>query len=149
ATIGYLLIPVFQFYWIFQATVGVARELNCYAERRRLRAPRASVLLGVAVSIYFLFAVIPFLGFLASLLNLLVFPLFMHSIYRTAICFCADKRIVEEDTAKTDHAKLEQDWLPSGVFGVILVPFGLMLCLFGCLFTPLRQPQAEAIAIAL
>jgi hypothetical protein len=40
--LGFLFIPIFQLYWIFQVFPGLATDYNRYAERYRLAVPRLS-----------------------------------------------------------------------------------------------------------
>jgi len=92
AAVGYLFIPFFNLYWIFRATVGSVRELNRYAERRGLAAPRPSMFFAVAFATYFLLSVVPIVGAACALVNLVLFPLFLTSLKATAVCFCAGRR---------------------------------------------------------
>ncbi|MSQ96965.1 MAG: hypothetical protein EXR98_20760 [Gemmataceae bacterium] len=92
----FLFIPVFQFFWIFTATLGLARDLNRYASRNRLRAPPAPVMLGAALAFFFVLTAIPFLGVVPALLNLIIIPLFMRRVYRTSRCLLPEN----EDRAR-------------------------------------------------
>lgn len=96
--VGFLFIPIVQTIWIFVAFYGTARALNRYADRHQLLAPRASVLLGLAIPIYFVLTPVPYLGGALAFTNLLLLPMFMGSIYRTASCFCdGNERFSDDD----------------------------------------------------
>ncbi len=86
--VGFLFIPILQTIWIFVVFFGLARALNRYADRHMLIAPRASVLLGLAIPIYFVLTPVPYVGNALAFINLLLLPIFVGSIYRTASCFC-------------------------------------------------------------
>ncbi len=138
AAVGFLFIPLFQFYWIFVATLGLAKALNGFADRHRLAAPRASVLLGGTLAVYYVVAAIPFLGSGAAVLNLLIVPLFMQSIYRTARCFCTENATAVEDAetgprpAATGVARL------TGITAAFLGVVGLPCLSIGSVFTPIQ-----------
>jgi hypothetical protein len=136
AAVGFLFIPVFQFYWIFVATSGLAHELHRYAIRRRLKAPRPSVLLGVAVAFYAVLGLVPVIGSVAWLINLVLAPFFMQSIYETARCFCVENLRTEEDESALRRPVMGPHALGAGLFAILLAPIALLACLSGSLATP-------------
>lgn len=70
---GYLFIPFFNFYWVFQAFPGFAADFNSYVARHSLELPMLPRGLFVAYAILVLVAaVIPLLGILAALANIFV-----------------------------------------------------------------------------
>jgi len=61
--IGFLLIPIFNFYWLFQAFWGFARDYNSFIKRNRLQARELSEGLFLVQSILILsFALLTILG---------------------------------------------------------------------------------------
>jgi len=56
--IGFLFIPFFGFYWIFQAFWGFARDYNSYVERNRLLVSKLSSGLFLAFSFLHLVAIV-------------------------------------------------------------------------------------------
>ena len=71
--IGFLFIPFFNVYWIFQAWGGFPRDYNSYVERQRLAVPDVSPGIFTAYPILILLTAIPFLGILIALVNMFLF----------------------------------------------------------------------------
>jgi hypothetical protein len=64
--VGLLFIPFYNFYWIFQAFPGFAKDFNAYAVRHSLKVARMSSGLFTAFAILCLVAVVPWLDLLVS-----------------------------------------------------------------------------------
>jgi hypothetical protein len=88
--VGFMFMPLFNIYWDFIAVLGVARRLNRFTRRHELDAPSASQPLGAAISAYNVLTYIPMIGLVPLGLNLLLFPLFTRSLYRTLAVICDD-----------------------------------------------------------
>ncbi len=71
--IGFLFIPFFNVYWIFQAWGGFPRDYNNYVDRRRLNVPHLSSGIFTAYPVLILLTAIPFLGILVALVNMFLF----------------------------------------------------------------------------
>ncbi len=65
--VGFLFIPLFNLYWIFQAIHGFAKDYNSYVERHSLGVSKLPEGLFLAYCILVLAGIIPFLGPLFSL----------------------------------------------------------------------------------
>jgi len=65
--VGFCFIPFFNFYWIYVAIVGLAKDMNVYCDERRLAGPRAGEGLALAWYILSLTSIIPYLGLLISI----------------------------------------------------------------------------------
>ena len=71
--LGFLFIPFFNFYWIFQAVWGFAVDFNKYASRNNVSAaPRLPEGLFLAYSILYVAAIIPFVGIAISIANFII-----------------------------------------------------------------------------
>ncbi|MCI0662646.1 MAG: ABC transporter permease [Acidobacteria bacterium] len=66
--IGFLFIPLFGFYWLFQVTWGFARDYNRYVARHSVNAPKLSEGLFLAFAILSLVTLIPFPGRFLSII---------------------------------------------------------------------------------
>jgi len=64
--LGFLFIPIYQFYWVFQAFRGFAKDFNSYAARHSLNVPRLSPGLFTAYAILCIVAMLPWLDVLLS-----------------------------------------------------------------------------------
>lgn len=71
--VGFIFIPFYNFYWIFKAWYGFARDYNRYIERNRLNTPKLEESLFLAFCILFICGVVPFLGYLTALPFLAIF----------------------------------------------------------------------------
>jgi hypothetical protein len=60
--VGYLFIPFYNFYWVFQAFPGFAKDYNAFVARHSLNAPRLSSGLFVAYAVLVVGAAIPWVG---------------------------------------------------------------------------------------
>ena len=90
--VGFLFIPFFNLYWTWVAIWGLACALNRFVRRYDLEAPPASQALGFTISLYsnMTYIPFPFAGLVPLGLNLILFPIFMRSIARTAAAICED-----------------------------------------------------------
>lgn len=70
--VGFLFIPFFNLYWYFVSHVGLAQDTNAYLEARNIQAPRINEGLVLAYYILFLCSMIPYLGILCSLANIVI-----------------------------------------------------------------------------
>jgi hypothetical protein len=78
--VGFLFIPFFNFYWIFQAVWGWAQDYNTYVEARGYSIPRMPEGLGLAISILAVVSIIPGIGTLIGLANFVLIILFMNKM---------------------------------------------------------------------
>ena len=61
--VGFLFIPFFNYYWIFQAIWGWAQDFNRFTTENKLSAPRVSEPIALTICILSLVSVIPIVGF--------------------------------------------------------------------------------------
>jgi hypothetical protein len=60
--LGFLFIPFFNLYWVFQATWGLAKDYNRYAQRHSLDAPRLPASLFLVYLLSGFAGLIPYVG---------------------------------------------------------------------------------------
>lgn len=82
--VGFLFIPLFNFYWIFQAWVGLATDTNRTLEARGIAAVPVSRGLAITVCVISVLSIVPVVGVLGSLVNLVAFPIFLAGAIRAA-----------------------------------------------------------------
>jgi|SRR5260370_22255890 len=73
--VGFMFIPLFNFYWIFQAFQGFAEDYNQYLARRQLNLPRLDEQLFLYYPIAILCTIVPFVGGLAALAGIVLLVL--------------------------------------------------------------------------
>jgi hypothetical protein len=71
--VGFIFIPFYNFYWIFKAWYGFARDYNRYIERHDLNTPKLEESLFLGFCILFICVMVPFLSYLAALPFLAIF----------------------------------------------------------------------------
>jgi hypothetical protein len=70
--VGFLFIPFFNLYWVFQALPGYATDYNRYLERNSLNNPKLPRGLFITYVILDFAALIPFVGLLLVLINFVI-----------------------------------------------------------------------------
>jgi hypothetical protein len=65
--VGFLFIPVFSLYWMFQVLPGFAKDFNSFADRHNLDIKRLPTAPFTAYCVLILCGIIPILGILAEL----------------------------------------------------------------------------------
>jgi len=73
--VGFIFIPFFNFYWIFQVFQGFAEDYNRYLARRQLNLPRLDEQLFLYYPIAILCTIVPFVGGLAALAGIVLLVL--------------------------------------------------------------------------
>ncbi|MDA2912872.1 hypothetical protein MYX77_02735 [Acidobacteriia bacterium AH_259_A11_L15] len=71
--VGFMFIPVYNIYWIFQTIHGFAKDYNSYLQRHSVNAPPLPEGLFLAIPVLALVSIVPVLGVLASLANVILF----------------------------------------------------------------------------
>lgn len=74
--VGYMFIPFYNFYWMFQVYHGWAQDYNRYIRSAQLAAPPVSESIGLTVSILAVCSAVPYIGVLPALANLVCMGLF-------------------------------------------------------------------------
>lgn len=78
--VGFLFIPFFNFYWIFQAYWGWAQDYNRYVGSQSIPAPRMNENIALTLSILAVCSVIPYVGIVIGLVNLVFIGLFFSQV---------------------------------------------------------------------
>ncbi|MEM7227712.1 MAG: hypothetical protein AAF432_02750 [Planctomycetota bacterium] len=76
--VGFLFIPFFNLYWIFTVYWGWCIDFNRYSAERQVAAPRAHEGVGLTIGILMLCSMVPLIGYLPSLVNLVLLVVFMN-----------------------------------------------------------------------
>lgn len=76
--IGFLFIPFFDFYWLFQAIWGLAKDFNAYLQRRSIPSPHLPEGIFLAYCILCFVGWIPIVGLVVGMVNY-IFALIMVS----------------------------------------------------------------------
>ncbi len=71
--IGFLFIPFFNFYWIFQVWGGFPADYNAYLDRHQLSAPHLSPGIYVVYPILSLLSALPVVGVVIAIIGTFVF----------------------------------------------------------------------------
>ncbi len=127
AAIGFLFIPLLQNFWALVAFRGLVAELDRVTLQYGLRVKPASHSLGSAIGVYHLLALVPICGVVTTVLNLVLFPFFIRSVYHTIIAMRT--QLSETDNGTSVEEPVVQS--SSGYAGPALVLAPLALGLFG------------------
>ncbi len=84
AAVGFLFIPLFNFYWAFQAWVGLSTDMNMALDARRLSPLRVPRGLAVAICVCAIVSAVPFVGLLTGLANMIMMPLLLSRLFQGA-----------------------------------------------------------------
>lgn len=77
--VGFLFIPFFNLYWVFQAYWGWAVDYNKYIVQKQIPGPRMPEGLAMAICILTVCSIIPYLGILISLVSMVLMAIFLNS----------------------------------------------------------------------
>lgn len=81
--VGFLFIPFFNFYWIFEAFPGLVKDTNAYIQRHGLPIRQQDAGLATAFCILSLLCLIPYLNYVIAVV-LLVLQIIMAKNFRDA-----------------------------------------------------------------
>ena len=70
--VGFMFIPFFNFYWVFQAVKGLAEDMNRYTQERGIAAPQANTGLALAYCILICVSIIPYVNFVSGTAALII-----------------------------------------------------------------------------
>ena len=83
--VGFLFIPFFNLYWMFEAYTGFVRDSNAYIQRHALPVNRQDEGLATAVCVLTLLCLVPYLNFLAGLALFVLQILLIKNFKDTAV----------------------------------------------------------------
>lgn len=70
--VGFCFIPFFNFYWVYVAFVGLAKDMNLYCDERSIAGPRVNDGLALTWFIFMFLGIIPYLGWIVAIANLVI-----------------------------------------------------------------------------
>jgi len=77
--VGFLFIPFYNFYWIFQAWYGFAQDYNSYIERHAVTASKLNQGLFLAYCILSVCSAIPVIGYVALVPVIVIFVIIINA----------------------------------------------------------------------
>jgi hypothetical protein len=78
--VGYLFIPFYNFYWVFQSFLGWAQDFNTYISERNINTPLVSEGFVKTICVIAIIQAIPYLGIAFSLLYVMLLSIFIDRI---------------------------------------------------------------------
>ena len=89
--IGQLIIPLFNFYWIFVAIKDLPKELNAYIIKNGVQTPLLSESLALWLSILIICMIIPWLDFFVAIAVFVIAIMFMNHLKKALIAIAESK----------------------------------------------------------
>jgi hypothetical protein len=83
--VGYCFIPFYNFYWIFQAYPGFAKDANQYIIRHGLSIHQLDESLPTALCIFSLLSIIPYVNFVTGVVVLILMIIMFNNYKNVAI----------------------------------------------------------------
>jgi len=77
--VGLMFVPCFNIYWMFQVYWGWTKDYNLFIDREGLNVPRMNENIALTICILTCCSVIPCLGALAGLANMVLMIMFLNS----------------------------------------------------------------------
>jgi hypothetical protein len=78
--VGFLFIPFFNFYWIFQAYLGWTKDYNRYVASESIPAPQVSEGFAMTICVLMVCSAIPYVGMVIALVNMVFLGLFLNQV---------------------------------------------------------------------
>ena len=78
--VGFLFIPFFNLYWVFQTYRGFAEDFNSFIRRHSINATILPTSLFTAYGVLIICGIIPFIGWLCAAANFIVLLLMISAI---------------------------------------------------------------------
>jgi len=96
--VGFMFIPFFNIYWMFQAIWGYSKDYNEFLRRHAIAAKPLSEELFLAACIVPWLGIIPFVGWLASIANFVIFIIIVNSICNSinALAYAQPQAVIAE-----------------------------------------------------
>ena len=91
--VGYCFIPFYNFYWIFQAYPGFAKDANLYFTRHGLPIARLDEGLPTALCVFTLLSAIPYVNFVTSVVTLILMIIMFNNYKNAAIEIIRQKQL--------------------------------------------------------
>ncbi|MHB9071150.1 MAG: DUF4339 domain-containing protein [Sedimentisphaerales bacterium] len=95
--VGFCFIPFFNFYWLYVAIVGLAKDMNLYCQERNIEGSLPSEGLALAMYITTIISCVPYIGILAAIPSLIIQIILTKQFVETSV------KIMEYKTKKRDR----------------------------------------------
>ncbi len=162
--VGFLFIPVFNFYWLFPAIWGWTKDFNSFLRQRQIDSQHAPEGLGLAVPIFWVlgglvgkittFAGVPAIGMIVASPYLILTPLFIYKVCTVLndlpddIKEAASKAAAEAKEASGPRG-LRIASLVLGICSIAIPYLGLILGIIGIVLSrKQRRIRREALSLA-
>jgi hypothetical protein len=83
--VGFCFIPFFNFYWMYVAVVGLAKDMNLYCQERNIEGPLPSEGLALALFITTIISCVPYVGIPVSIAALVIQIILTKQFVETSI----------------------------------------------------------------
>jgi hypothetical protein len=93
AAVGFCFIPFFNFYWLYVAYVGLAKDINLYCNERNINCLKVSEGLALAWYILALVTMVPYAGIVTGIPLLVIHIIMLKQFVDTAKAIMAFKSI--------------------------------------------------------
>jgi hypothetical protein len=90
--VGFLFLPFFNWYWMFVAYGGLAKDMNAYMARHQIYAERAPEGLAVTTCVFNLLNLIPYVDFITILPSFIMNLVLIGQLKRSACSILAQTR---------------------------------------------------------
>lgn len=90
--VGFLFIPFFNFYWIFEAFPGLVRDTNAYIQRHALPIKMQDAGLATAFCILTLLCLVPYLNFVTGVALLVIQIILAKNFRDSAIALILNRK---------------------------------------------------------
>lgn len=83
--VGFMFIPFFNFYWVFESILGLVRDTNAYVRRYQLSVAQQDESLATAYCVLTLLCLVPYLNILAALALFVIEIILMKNFKDTSV----------------------------------------------------------------
>jgi len=162
--VGFLFIPIFNFYWVFPAIWGWTKDFNNFLRQRQIDSQHVSESMGLAIAVFWVigglvgtisgFAGVPAIGWIVGFPNLILIPVFIYKV-----CTVLNNLPDEIKEAALRPGAQSQELSGPRSFGIaslvlgiisILIPYlGLVLGIIGIVLArKQRRVRREGLSLA-
>lgn len=93
--IGFLFIPIYSVYWIFQVIPGLATDLNKSIKRSGIKGVEAPFVIGVLTTIFSMFAGLPYVNLVLIPLTMILSLIFVAKV--SSVVIALQESVVTEE----------------------------------------------------
>jgi hypothetical protein len=135
--IGFLFIPIYGFYWVFQAYLGFAKDYNAYLKRHSVSAqdlPEGLFLTTCILTVVGIFTA--FIPVFSSLFSLVSYTIWIMVIIKVCDALNSIVAVAETNTVKkTESTETSKETKTSGmaITSLVLSCSGILIGIFGAI----------------